>query len=71
VVDKAIPQGVAFVGELGLTGEVRRVAYLEQRLSEAGRLGLDGVYAAPDKSVSSRILRGTDRLSGVISELFR
>lgn len=71
VIDKAIPQGVAFVGELGLTGEVRRVAYLEQRLAEAGRLGLEGVYAAPDKSVSSRILRGTDRLSGVISELFR
>lgn len=71
VIDKAIPQGVAFVGELGLTGEVRRVAYLEQRLAEAGRLGLEGVYAAPDKSVSSHILRGTDRLSGVISELFR
>ena len=71
VVDKAIPQGVAFVGELGLTGEIRRVAYLEQRLSEAARLGLEGVYAAPDKSVASRVLRGADRLSGVISELFR
>jgi len=71
VVDRAIPQGVAFVGELGLTGEVRRVAYLEQRLQEAGRLGLEGVYAAPDKSVSTPILRSADRLSGVISELFR
>lgn len=71
VVDRAIPQKVAFVGELGLTGEIRRVAYLDQRLSEAGRLGLETVYAAPDNSVSSSVLRGADRLSGVISELFR
>jgi DNA repair protein RadA/Sms len=71
VVDRAIPQKVAFVGELGLTGEIRRVAYLDQRLSEASRLGLETVYAAPDNSVSSSVLRGADRLSGVISELFR
>ncbi len=71
VVDRPVPQGVAFVGELGLTGEIRRVAYLDQRLSESQRLGLEFVYAAPDTSVGSRVLRGTDRLSGVISELFR
>jgi DNA repair protein RadA/Sms len=71
VVDRAVPQKVAFVGELGLTGEIRRVAYLDQRLTEAGRLGLETVYAAPDSSVSSRVLRGAERLSVVISELFR
>lgn len=71
VVDKALPQRVAFVGELGLTGEIRRVAYLDQRVSEARRLGLELVYAAPDTSVTSPVLRGVDRLSGVISELFR
>jgi len=70
VLDRAIPQGIAFVGELGLTGEIRRVPYLDQRLSEAARLGLDKVYSAPDPSASSAVLRGLDRLSTVLSELF-
>lgn len=37
--DKAIPLGVVFVGEVGLTGEVKKVNYLEARVKEADRLG--------------------------------
>jgi DNA repair protein RadA/Sms len=35
----ALPGGTAVVGEVGLGGEVRRVAQLEQRAREAARLG--------------------------------
>ncbi|SMC50471.1 DNA repair protein RadA [Papillibacter cinnamivorans] len=37
--DKPVPTGLAAVGEVGLTGELRPVSALEQRLSEARRLG--------------------------------
>jgi DNA repair protein RadA/Sms len=36
---KAVPSGVAVLGEVGLGGEVRHVYQLDQRLREASRLG--------------------------------
>lgn len=33
------PQGIVAIGEIGLAGELRRVTDLDQRLSEAARLG--------------------------------
>lgn len=35
----------AFVGEIGLTGEIRRVTRIEQRINEAAKLGFAKVYA--------------------------
>lgn len=35
----------AFIGEIGLTGEIRRVNRIEQRLNEATKLGFTKVYA--------------------------
>lgn len=37
--DRTIPSDVAAIGEVGLTGELRSVNHLEQRLSEVHRLG--------------------------------
>ena len=37
--DKAIPADLVAIGEVGLTGEIRSVSNLNQRLSEAARLG--------------------------------
>lgn len=37
--DKAVPDTLAAVGEIGLSGEVRSISHLEQRLSEVQRLG--------------------------------
>jgi DNA repair protein RadA/Sms len=71
VTDRAIPSGVAFVGELGLTGEVRRVAYLDQRVGEAVRLGLDQIYAPTSAEAPSKNIVPVERLSHVLSALFR
>ncbi len=38
--DHALPEGTVAIGELGLTGEVRRVGQMERRLAEAARRGL-------------------------------
>ncbi len=71
VTDTPIPAGVAFVGELGLTGEVRRVAYLDQRVTEAVRLGLHQVYAPGTADQQHPSVIGVQRLSNVLSALFK
>jgi DNA repair protein RadA/Sms len=38
--DRPLPAGLVVLGELGLTGEIRRITGLERRLAEAARLGL-------------------------------
>ena len=40
--DAPIAHGMAAVGELGLSGEIRSVAQLERRAHEVGRLGMNG-----------------------------
>ena len=35
----------AFIGEIGLTGEIRRVTRIEQRINEAAKLGFTRIYA--------------------------
>ena len=39
--DKPVPENTAAIGEVGLTGELRTVNNLEQRLSEVHRLGFE------------------------------
>ena len=41
--DRPLPYGVVVLGEVGLTGEVRRVPATDQRLAEAARLGVPRV----------------------------
>jgi DNA repair protein RadA/Sms len=38
-IEKPLPADMAFVGEVGLSGEVRSVAQVDRRISEAARLG--------------------------------
>jgi DNA repair protein RadA/Sms len=42
--DKPLPQRICFVGEVGLSGEVRAVNRIEQRIAEAEKLGFDKIY---------------------------
>lgn len=49
--DVALSPGIAVVGEVGLTGEVRAVARLDERLREARKLGFEKIIA-PAGSVS-------------------
>lgn len=41
--DRAVPPGMAFVGEVGLTGEVRGISQIEKRMTEAERLGFERI----------------------------
>jgi DNA repair protein RadA/Sms len=39
--DKALPSNICMVGEVGLSGEIRAVSRIEQRIAEADKLGMD------------------------------
>jgi DNA repair protein RadA/Sms len=41
--DSSIPDDLVAIGELGLTGEIRTVSHMNQRLAEAARLGFKKV----------------------------
>lgn len=42
--DLPIDKGIAFSGEIGLTGEIRPVGRVEQRIAEAQKLGFKEIY---------------------------
>ena len=42
--DIAIPSNICFAGEVGLSGEIRSVNRIEQRIQEANRLGFEEIY---------------------------
>lgn len=52
--DLPVSQKVCFAGEVGLTGEIRSVSRIDQRISEAQKLGFEKIY------ISSHNLKGLD-----------
>ena len=48
--DKAVPDDMAAVGEIGLSGEVRSISHLDQRLSEVQRLGFSSCMIPAHRS---------------------
>ena len=55
VTDRVIPDDLIAIGELGLAGECRAVANLEQRVKEAARLGFTKAVI-PDRNTEKRKL---------------
>lgn len=49
-VDMAVPAGWAMTGEVGLSGEIRPVTRLEQRVREAERFGLTDILVPADNT---------------------
>jgi DNA repair protein RadA/Sms len=42
--DVSVPTNICFAGEVGLSGEIRSVGRIEQRIAEADRLGFKAIY---------------------------
>lgn len=42
--DKALPSNICLVGEIGLSGEIRAVNRIDQRIAEANKLGMDVIF---------------------------
>lgn len=43
-VDMPVPRGICLTGEVGLSGEIRPVTRIEQRILEAAKLGFSSIY---------------------------
>ena len=43
-IDAALPGDTVFAGEVGLSGEIRAVSRIEQRISEAEKLGFKRIF---------------------------
>lgn len=54
-VDMAIPKGTCMAGEVGLSGEIRQVTRIEQRIGEAEKLGMKTII------IPKHNLKGIDR----------
>ncbi len=44
--DKIIRENTCFIGEVGLSGQIRPVSYIDKRAGEAVRLGFDRIFVA-------------------------
>lgn len=72
-----IPQGICFAAEVGLTGEIRPVGRIEQRIAEAQKLGFTSVYLSKynqkglDPKRFTIQLRFVSRVEEVFQGLFR
>lgn len=70
--NKPIPKGLVFIGEIGLTGEIRPVNQIESRIQEASRLGFKKIVipkgnAKSIKTTNMEIIKSS-YLSEVIKE---
>ena len=52
--DFAIPSDVCFAGEVGLSGEIRPVAQVDRRISEAARLGFKKIFVSSFASTGQK-----------------
>ncbi|MCF8294846.1 MAG: DNA repair protein RadA [Bacteroidales bacterium] len=72
-----IPQGVCFAAEIGLTGEIRPVGRIEQRIAEAQKLGFTAIYLSKynqkglDPKRFTIQMRFVTRVEEVFQSLFR
>jgi DNA repair protein RadA/Sms len=69
--DRPLPQALVAFGEVGLTGEVRPVAYGEERLREAAKQGFKVAVVpqgnVPRKPVDGLTVRGVSRVAEAIA----
>lgn len=49
--DKRIANNICFIGEVGLSGQIRPVSYSDKRIGEAVRLGFNKVFIAASQKV--------------------
>lgn len=72
--DRPLDPGLAVMGEIGLTGEIRAVSHLEKRVREAAKLGFTScvVPAANARKLQGKAMQiiGTDSVLQALDEAF-
>lgn len=71
--DVAIPQNICFAGEVGLSGEIRAVNRIEQRIAEAEKLGFEKIIVSKynQKGTSKKKFNIEVVTMGQVEEVYR
>lgn len=74
--DKPTNPQECFIGEIGLTGEIRRVNRIEQRINEAAKLGFTKVYAPKNSLTGIKVSKeitviGVTTIGEVLQKVFK
>lgn len=71
--DLALPKDVCFAGEIGLSGEIRPVTRVEQRVAEAAKLGFKKIFISKYNKKSADYSKFNIEVLGVskVEEVFR
>ncbi|HEM2665862.1 TPA: DNA repair protein RadA [Streptococcus suis] len=73
--DKPTNPQECFIGEIGLTGEIRRINRIEQRINEAAKLGFTKVYAPKNSLTGIKVPKeitviGVTTIGEVLQKVF-
>lgn len=69
--DRPLPDNVCYAGEIGLNGEIRPVPRLEQRISEAEKLGFDVIFISKNSKINTEDYKIVVRPIATIGDLVR
>jgi len=71
--DIALPSNVTFAGEVGLSGEIRAVNRIDQRIAEAEKLGFDSIFISKynTKGLDPKKYNIAIRPMATLEDLFR
>jgi DNA repair protein RadA/Sms len=70
--DIAVPRDICFAGEVGLSGEIRPVSRVEQRISEAAKMGFKKIFISKfHKNLDLKKYPITVETVGKTEEVFR
>lgn len=71
--DIALPKNCCFASEVGLSGELRPVPKIDQRINEAAKLGFENLFTAPQKKIAGEEQLSVikfSKIEEVIAQLF-
>lgn len=71
--DMPLPTNITFAGEVGLSGEIRAVNRIEQRIAEAEKLGFEGIFIPKHntKGLDAKKYNIALRPVGKLEDIFR
>lgn len=69
--NEAIPQNTCFAAEVGLTGEIRPVNRIEQRIAEAEKLGFEHIFVSKFNKIAQNNFKIEIVLVSKVEEVYR
>jgi len=69
--DTALPDNCCFAGEIGLSGEIRSVTKIEQRIMEAEKLGYDVIFISKYNKIDKKDFKISIETVGKVEDIYK